>query len=77
LYLSCFSAIPYSTEDSTFLVALLIALVVLYKKFFINLLIIMVKVKAICRNEKEHVKQTNNELQRVQRNPTDATMHPF
>jgi hypothetical protein len=37
----------------------------------------MVKVKAICRNEKEYVKQTNNELQRVQRNPTDVTMHPF
>lgn len=40
-------------------------------------IIIMVKVKAICRNEKEHVKQTNNEMQRVQRNPTDTTMHPF
>ena len=37
----------------------------------------MVKVKAICRNEKEYVKQTNNEMQRVQRNPTDATIHPF
>ena len=31
----------------------------------------MVKVKAICRNDKEHIKQTNNEMQRVERNPTD------
>ena len=37
----------------------------------------MVKVKAICRNEKEYQKQTNKELQKVQRNPSNATLHPF
>jgi len=36
-----------------------------------------VKVKAICRNEKEYEKQTNNEIQKVFRNPSDASMHPF
>lgn len=37
----------------------------------------MVKVKAICRNEKEYVKQTNNDLLRVQRNPSSTVQHPF
>ena len=37
----------------------------------------MVKVRAICRNEKEHVKQTNSDLLKVQRNPSNAAMHPF
>ena len=37
----------------------------------------MVKVKALNRNEKEYEKQTNNELDKVFRNPSDATMHPF
>ena len=37
----------------------------------------MVKVKAICRNDKEYVKQTNKDLLRVQRNPSNATQHPF
>ena len=37
----------------------------------------MVKVKAICRNDKEYQKQTNTELQKVQRNPTNTTLHPF
>jgi WD repeat and SOF domain-containing protein 1 len=37
----------------------------------------MVKVKAICRNEKEYTKQTNTAIDKVQRNPTDASMHPF
>ena len=37
----------------------------------------MVKVKAICRNEKEYVKQTNNDIQKVIRNPTDPNLHPF
>lgn len=37
----------------------------------------MVKVKAICRNEKEYVQQTNNEIQRVQRNSSNPTLHPF
>jgi len=38
---------------------------ILFKLFYQNQNNKMVKVKAICRNEKEHVKQTNNELQRV------------
>ena len=37
----------------------------------------MVKVKAICRNEKEYVKQTNNEIDKVMRNPSDVMAHPF
>ena len=37
----------------------------------------MVKVKAICRNAKEYQKQTNTELQKVNRNPTNTTLHPF
>lgn len=37
----------------------------------------MVKIKAICRNEKEFSKQTNAEIQRVQRNPTNPDLHPF
>ena len=37
----------------------------------------MVKVKAICRNEKEFVKQTNNEIDKVIRNPSDTNAHPF
>lgn len=37
----------------------------------------MVKVKAICRNDKEYEKQTNGEIQKVFRNPSDATIHPF
>ena len=37
----------------------------------------MVKVKAICRNEKEYEKQTNSEIQKVFRNPSDSAMHPF
>ena len=37
----------------------------------------MVKVKAICRNEKDYVKQTNKEIDKVIRNPSDANMHPF
>ena len=37
----------------------------------------MVKVKAICRNDKEYTKQTNSDLLRVQRNPADSTQHPF
>jgi len=37
----------------------------------------MVKVRAICRNEKEYEKQTNTEIAKVLRNPSDADMHPF
>lgn len=37
----------------------------------------MVKVKAICRNDKEYTKQTNNSIEKVSRNPSDAVMHPF
>ena len=37
----------------------------------------MVKVKAICRNEKEYQKQTNGDLHKVHRNPSEATIHPF
>ena len=37
----------------------------------------MVKLKAICRNTKEYQKQTNTELQKVQRNPSNSTLHPF
>ena len=37
----------------------------------------MVKIKAICRNTKEYQKQTNTELQKVQRNPSNTTLHPF
>jgi WD repeat and SOF domain-containing protein 1 len=37
----------------------------------------MVKVKALCRNDKEYVKQTNKDLLRVQRNPSNVTQHPF
>ena len=37
----------------------------------------MVKIKAICRNEKHYVKQTNQEIDKVMRNPSDANMHPF
>jgi WD repeat and SOF domain-containing protein 1 len=37
----------------------------------------MVKVKAICRNEKQYVKQTNNEIDKVIRNPSDTNAHPF
>lgn len=38
----------------------------------------MVKVAAICRNEKEYTKQTNKDLDKVQRAPnTDPALHPF
>lgn len=37
----------------------------------------MVKVKTICRNEKEYQKQTNNDLLKVFRNPTKSILHPF
>lgn len=37
----------------------------------------MVKVKAICRNEKEYTKQTNTALDKVFRNPSEASLHPF
>ena len=37
----------------------------------------MVKVKAICRNEKEYTKQTNNAIERMPRNPADEELHPF
>jgi len=37
----------------------------------------MVKVRAICRNEKDYEKQTNKEIAKVLRNPSDANMHPF
>lgn len=38
----------------------------------------MVKVKAICRNEKEYTKQTNSEIQKVQRAPSvSPVLHPF
>lgn len=37
----------------------------------------MVKVKTINRNEKEYKKQTNSEIQKVQRNPSNANLHPF
>jgi WD repeat and SOF domain-containing protein 1 len=37
----------------------------------------MVKVKAICRNEKEYTKQTNTAIDKVYRNPSDASAHPF
>jgi len=37
----------------------------------------MVKVKAICRNDKEYVKQTNKDLLRVHRNPSNTVQHPF
>jgi hypothetical protein len=37
----------------------------------------MVKVKAICRNEKEYTKETNNSIDKVYRNPADTAMHPF
>eukprot|EP00347_Sterkiella_histriomuscorum_P000212 403376755 len=37
----------------------------------------MVKVKTICRNEKEYQKQTNNELLKVYRNPSKSVLHPF
>ena len=37
----------------------------------------MVKVKALCRNDKEYVKQTNKDLLRVQRNPSNTVQHPF
>lgn len=38
----------------------------------------MVKVRAICRNEKEYTKQTNKEIDKVHRNPAEAEiLHPF
>lgn len=42
----------------------------------------MVKVKAICRNEKEYEKQTNGQIQKVQRAPASDSaaanvLHPF
>ena len=38
----------------------------------------MVKVKAICRNEKEYTKQTNNDIDKVFRNPAESDiLHPF
>ena len=37
----------------------------------------MVKVKAICRNEKEYTKETNGSIEKMYRNPTDTNMHPF
>ena len=37
----------------------------------------MVKVKALCRNDKEYVKQTNKDLLKVQRNPSNTAQHPF
>ena len=37
----------------------------------------MPKVRAICRNEKDYQKQTNKEIEKVFRNPSDANMHPF
>ena len=37
----------------------------------------MVRVKAICRNEKEYVKETNNSIEKVYRNPSDLNLHPF
>ena len=37
----------------------------------------MVKVSAICRNEKEYTKQTNGDLDKVQRVPADPKLHPF
>jgi WD repeat and SOF domain-containing protein 1 len=38
----------------------------------------MVKVKAICRNEKDYVKHTNTQIEKVYRNPAEAALlHPF
>jgi hypothetical protein len=38
----------------------------------------MVKVKALCRNEKDYVKNTTNDLQKVIRVPSaDPVLHPF
>jgi len=37
----------------------------------------MVKVKAICRNEKEYTKETNASIEKVYRNPSDLNIHPF
>ena len=37
----------------------------------------MVKIRTICRNEKDYNKQTNAEIQKVQRNPTNPDLHPF
>jgi WD repeat and SOF domain-containing protein 1 len=37
----------------------------------------MVKIKAICRNEKMYEKQTNSEIDKVFRNPSDSNIHPF
>ena len=38
----------------------------------------MVKVRAICRNDKEYTKQTNNDIDKVFRNPAEADLlHPF
>jgi len=37
----------------------------------------MVKVKTICRNEKDYTTQTNSEIAKVYRNPGSAAIHPF
>lgn len=37
----------------------------------------MVKIKSLCRNEKDYTKQTNKELQKMNRNPSNPTLHPF